>query len=153
MGWFFKNYATFEQLPLDSRQRWRNASMKLATEAAWLTWMPTKESAAEFLTHRRVSAVGPTFTLLVPRKKKHFYIEVMRKLEVPLDDDQMEKVFEYIDRNKAGQGFWCHFWAENSNFSGWQAELWWVYQIGDAGLVAPGLWIFFSTMIWLKSKE
>lgn len=30
--------------------------------------------------------------------------EVMRKLQVPLDDDQMERVFESVDRNKARSG-------------------------------------------------
>ena len=33
-----------------------------------------------------------------------FRTEVMRKLQVPLNDDQMERVFESIDRNKAWSG-------------------------------------------------
>lgn len=31
------------------------------------------------------------------------YKQVMRKLQVPLDDDQMERVFESVDRNKDGK--------------------------------------------------
>eukprot|EP00435_Cladocopium_sp_Y103_P067263 s612_g29.t1 len=31
------------------------------------------------------------------------YKQVMRKLQVPLDDDQIERVFESVDRNKDGR--------------------------------------------------